>query len=285
MKQIFTLFVCALVSLSVFSQSDLLGDWRGILMYSGQKPSEADVIYISLTSGDNKGFSRVEVLNTKEYAYKEFTYRIKNNSLSLEEKYIRSSSHSPQAPKCKLNFELTYVDTSAYLKGTFNSSDCRNKIGEVVLYRTEHPIAEEKEPSFTHYWKYHFATAYSKGYPSPEILEKERREFEFQPIYFDHDESEIKEEFQDYLNKMARMLDAMPDLRLKVIGHTDAVGTDEYNMGLSERRARAIKAYFLSRGIVPEKLEVDFKGKRMPVDTNKTPEGKQRNRRVDFKFI
>lgn len=285
MKQIFIFILFTLLSLSAFSQSDLYGEWRGILLYSGQQPSEADVIYISLTPGSDKGFSRVEVLNTQEYAYKEFTYSLKKNQISIEEKYIRSSSHSPQSPKCKLNFKLTYEDSTAYLKGTFNSSDCRNKIGEVVLFRTEHPIAKEKEPAFTHYWKYHFAIAYAKGYPSPEILEKERSEFEFKPIYFDHDESIIKEEFKDYLNQMARILDAMPDLRLKVIGHTDAVGTDEYNMGLSERRARAIKAYFLSRGIVPEKLEIDFKGKRMPIDTNKTAEGKQRNRRVDFEFI
>ena len=276
-------FFC-IVSMGL-SQERLHGEWRGLLISSGQNAETADVIYLSLPEGDSKGFSRVEVLNTKEFAYKEFTFEIKNKTLSIEEKYIRLSSHSPSAPKCKLKYSLKYNDSTMFLEGDFTSSDCRNKMGKVVLYRTEHPISSEKEPTLTHYWKYHFARAYDKGYPSPEVLERERKNFEFQPIYFDHDESIIKEEFHGYLNKLAWMLDALPDLRLKVIGHTDAVGTDQYNMGLSERRAKAIKDYFLSRGIVQEKLEIDFKGKRMPVDTNKTQEGKQRNRRVDFKFV
>src|SRR5690554_6956027 len=78
---------------------------------------------------------------------------------------------------------------------------------------------------------------------------------------------------------MARVLDGIHDLRVEITGHTDAVGTDQYNIGLSERRAKAIQNYFKSRGIEPEKLEIDFKGKREPVDTNKTKEGKQRKDR------
>jgi OOP family OmpA-OmpF porin len=84
---------------------------------------------------------------------------------------------------------------------------------------------------------------------------------------------------------MARVLDGIHDLRVEITGHTDAVGTDQYNIGLSERRAKAIKDYFKKQGIDPEKLEIDFKGKREPVESNKTKEGKQRNRRVHFKFI
>jgi outer membrane protein OmpA-like peptidoglycan-associated protein len=143
----------------------------------------------------------------------------------------------------------------------------------------------EKEPESTHLWKHRFIQNYKKGYPAPEVMKIEQQNFKFQPIYFDHDESEIKPAFFEYLNRMARVLDGIHDLRVEITGHTDAVGTDQYNIGLSERRAKAIKDYFKEQGIDPGKLEIDFKGKRQPIDTNKTKEGKQKNRRVHFKFI
>ncbi len=267
-----------------FSQNIPEGNWRGIIKASNQTIDDSDVFYISFKD-ESKGFSRIEKLNTKEYVYKEFSISTKNDKIILEERYIKASSNSKNAPKCKLNYEMSYDESSGYLTGTYKSSDCKNVMGEITLYRTNQPINSDKEPTLTHYWKYQFAISLSKGLPSPEILERERKNFEFSPIYFDHDKSEIKPEFYEYLNKLARILEGLHDLRLLVVGHTDAVGTDEYNIGLSERRAKAIKDYFLKQGIENEKLEIDFKGKRMPIDTNKTPEGKSRNRRVDFSFI
>jgi outer membrane protein OmpA-like peptidoglycan-associated protein len=184
-----------------------------------------------------------------------------------------------------LNFELSYDEETGYLKGKYESSDCRRVMGSVILYRSKMNFNQDKEPTATHLWKALLARDYKKGYPSPEIREIERNNFKFQPIFFDHDKSEIKPEFYDYLNKIARVLDGHSDLRVKVTGHTDAVGSDAYNIGLSERRAKAIVDYFLTQGIKEDKLEFDFKGKRMPAATNETPEGKQRNRRVDFEFI
>jgi outer membrane protein OmpA-like peptidoglycan-associated protein len=184
-----------------------------------------------------------------------------------------------------MKYELTFDEETEYLKGSFESTDCRRTIGEIVLYRTDSPFNLDEEPTLTHYWKYNFVNNYLKGFPSPDVLKRRQENFELKPIYFDHDESIVKTEFHDYLNEMIEILEGIHDLRIKVIGHTDAVGTDEYNIGLSERRARAIKEFFTSRGVSVDKLEIDFKGKRHPIDTNKTPEGKQRNRRVDFQFI
>lgn len=270
-----------------FSQTDFKGEWKGVLKFSYQSLEEADVIYISLSGSAEKleGNSRIEILNSEDFAVKTLEGKIEKNNLILTEEYLKSSTHSRVAPKCKLIYEMTYNDSTAYLRGTFRSSDCRNKIGEIILFRTDEEFNFEDKFTATHYWKQRFVRDYNKGYPAPEIREKEREDFEFEPIYFDHDKSEIRPEHFDYLNKMARILDGIHDLRVEVTGHTDAVGTDDYNIGLSKRRAKAIKDYFKSQGIEPDKLEVDFKGERQPVDSNTTPEGKQRNRRVDFKFI
>lgn len=269
------------------SQPVLKGDWKGVLKSSHQDLEKADVLFLTLSGELDKieGMSRIEILNTENYAIKTLNGAFKENKLILSEEYLKSSTHSRDTPKCKLIYELSYNDSTGYLGGTFRSSDCRNKIGEIILFRTNEEFNVEEEFTSSHYWKQRFIRDFKKGYPAPEIREKERAEFEFQPIYFDHDKSEIRPEHYDYLNKMARILDGIHDLRVEVIGHTDAVGTDEYNIGLSKRRAKAIKEYFKSQGIAPDKLEIDFKGERQPVDSNNTSDGKQRNRRVDFKFI
>lgn len=270
-----------------FSQTNFEGEWKGVLKFSYQSLEESDIIFISLSGSAEKleGNSRIEILNSEDFAVKILKGKFEKNNLILSEEYLKSSTHSRVAPKCKLIYEMTYNDSTAYLRGTFRSSDCRNKMGEIILFRTDEQFNEEEKFTSTHYWKQRFVRDYNKGYPAPEIREKERENFEFEPIYFDHDKSEIRPEHYDYLNKMARILDGIHDLRVEVIGHTDAVGTDEYNVGLSKRRAKAIKDYFKSQGIEPDKLEIDFKGEREPVDSNNTPDGKQRNRRVDFRFI
>jgi len=67
-------------------------------------------------------------------------------------------------------------------------------------------------------------------------------------------------------------------------GHTDSIGTAEYNQALSERRANAVKQYLVSKGIPASKITTIGKGKTQPVATNKTAEGRQKNRRVDIEF-
>lgn len=270
-----------------FSQFDFKGEWKGVIKFSYQSLEESDVVFITLSGDKNKieGKSRIEILNSEDYAVKTIVGQLKDNKLKLEEEYLKSSTHSRQAPKCKIVYEMSYMDSTGYLTGTFSSSDCRNKMGEIILFRTDEPFNDEEEFKATHYWKQRFIRDFKKGYPAPEIREEARKNFKFEPIYFDHDKSEIRPEHFEYLNEMARILDGIHDLRVEVIGHTDAVGTDEYNVGLSKRRAQAIKDYFKSQGIAPDKLEIDFKGERQPVDSNNTSEGKQRNRRVDFRFI
>ena len=67
-------------------------------------------------------------------------------------------------------------------------------------------------------------------------------------------------------------------------GHTDSIGTEAYNQKLSERRAAAVKDYLVSKGIPASKITTIGKGESQPVATNKTAEGRQKNRRVDIEF-
>ena len=75
---------------------------------------------------------------------------------------------------------------------------------------------------------------------------------------------------------------AYPSLHVAIEGHTDSVGSDDYNQQLSERRAQAVRDYFIQQGISSANVEAHGYGKTEPIATNDTPEGRQQNRRVEL---
>jgi outer membrane protein OmpA-like peptidoglycan-associated protein len=87
------------------------------------------------------------------------------------------------------------------------------------------------------------------------------------------------------LEDVARIMKERPEMKVKITGHTDNVGTDEANMTLSMRRADAIKTYLVGRGVGSERLLTDGKGESSPIDTNDTDLGRARNRRIEFSVI
>jgi OOP family OmpA-OmpF porin len=72
------------------------------------------------------------------------------------------------------------------------------------------------------------------------------------------------------------------NLSLKLAGHTDSQGSDAYNMKLSKDRAESVKAYLVSKGVNPSRVEATGYGEAQPIDTNSTERGRQNNRRVEF---
>jgi len=103
--------------------------------------------------------------------------------------------------------------------------------------------------------------------------------------FFDFDKAILKPEAKVKLDDMAAKL---KDVNLEVIvavGHTDSVGTDEYNQKLSVRRSDAVKAYIISRGIDAKRVFSEGKGEKQPVADNKTKEGRAKNRRVEIEVV
>jgi len=88
--------------------------------------------------------------------------------------------------------------------------------------------------------------------------------------------------------KLDDLVDKVKGISLEVIiavGHTDSVGTDAYNQGLSVRRAEAVKAYLVSKGIEKNRVYTEGKGEKQPVADNKTREGRAKNRRVEIEVV
>ncbi len=87
---------------------------------------------------------------------------------------------------------------------------------------------------------------------------------------------------RERLAKVSGIVLAYPSLHLAVEGHTDSVGSDEYNRQLSERRAQAVRDYLVQQGISPDAIAASGFGKSEPVASNDSPEGRQQNRRVEL---
>lgn len=102
-------------------------------------------------------------------------------------------------------------------------------------------------------------------------------------ILFDVNSDKIKPESYGTLKEMATVLKEYPDLKVKIVGHTDADGNDDSNLDLSKRRAAAVKAALAKEFNVDEsRMESDGKGESEPIDKNDSPAGKANNRRVEF---
>ena len=102
-------------------------------------------------------------------------------------------------------------------------------------------------------------------------------------VLFDFDKANLKPEAIRQLQPVLEALKEQPSLRVQVAGHTDSVGTDAYNMGLSKRRAESVADYLIKNSpTARENLTVEWFGKRNPIASNATAEGRAQNRRVEI---
>ena len=105
-------------------------------------------------------------------------------------------------------------------------------------------------------------------------------------IFFDFDKYELKEASFPELNRIIEMMNKSPEIQVSVEGHTDNIGTAEYNIGLSERRATAVVNYLIKEGITAERMKAVGWGKSKPIASNDDEiGGRALNRRVEFKIL
>jgi outer membrane protein OmpA-like peptidoglycan-associated protein len=101
-------------------------------------------------------------------------------------------------------------------------------------------------------------------------------------VLFDFDSATIAPAFIPALERVAGTLREYDRTVVYIVGHTDSIGTDAYNLNLSMRRADSVAGFLSSRGVSDHRLRTEGRGKREPVASNATPEGRQQNRRVEI---
>ena len=101
-------------------------------------------------------------------------------------------------------------------------------------------------------------------------------------VLFAFNQSDLTPSAQNQLTALMPKLQSADVVSIKVVGHTDSVGSDAYNQMLSERRATSVAAYLMNQGLDPNKLTSEGKGKSQPIADNATEEGRAKNRRVEL---
>lgn len=120
---------------------------------------------------------------------------------------------------------------------------------------------------------------------------EQARIYVIKPVFFDFDKSELKPDARSALDDLAMVLGVFPRLELEAVGHTDSKGPESYNIGLAERRSLSVIRYLVSQGVEENRMLPVSKGESSPVaintnaDGSDSPEGRQLNRRVEFRLV
>ena len=104
-------------------------------------------------------------------------------------------------------------------------------------------------------------------------------------VFFDFDKYDLRPESFVELDRVVNLLKENPAIEIEMSAHTDSRGSDDYNFKLSDNRARSVREYIISKGIAAKRIVSQGYGETKPVATNETDDGRQLNRRVEFKIL
>jgi peptidoglycan-associated lipoprotein len=125
------------------------------------------------------------------------------------------------------------------------------------------------------------------------VLEKIEldKSFVLDNIYYDFNKSNIRSDAAKELDKLVQLLLDNPEIKIELGSHTDSIDSEDYNRQLSQRRAESAVAYMIQHGIAAERLQAKGYGESKPIARNTNPngtdnpEGRQKNRRTEFKIL
>ncbi len=285
--RIFSIILILIFPYFGLAQTTITGDYQGLLRLENNTWTQGHAFYMRITAvaGLIDGESREEVVGENTFINKKVLGSFENKkSFEITQNAVLKSSNG-SANTCLLSMSFHFVDSNAYWVGTFKSQKCPSMKGSLILYKTRIELDQDPTPLHDHRWVTRFQEDLEYGLSAPDKRPEELKSFSFQSIYFEYNRDEIPKTYYPYLDLMARMILGHSDLRIKVVGNTDSDGSDTYNIDLSKRRAEAITSYFISKGLNKDRIVIAYNGENKPKDTNKTADGKKRNRRVDFSFI
>ncbi|HYI76609.1 MAG TPA: OmpA family protein, partial [Chryseolinea sp.] len=114
----------------------------------------------------------------------------------------------------------------------------------------------------------------------PLVLEKAVLDFNFE-----FNSSAVNQRTALYLEDLAKALQDNPELNVRLVGHTDNIGSEKFNLKLSQHRAQTMKDYLVSKGVEASRISTDGKGMKEPLNDNSTEEKKAANRRVELTIV
>ncbi|MGB1507520.1 MAG: OmpA family protein [Crocinitomicaceae bacterium] len=275
-------FMCIQYMQTIHAQTKFSGTWKGFEISDSSNNTSNEVYFMEMViiNGLLEGKMRVEE-DHKIVKLFDITGTKKHIDFKINQKRILQSSLKQKTSTLNA-YSFVYNIDRGYLEG-FKDGDTLNK--RIILFKSKFDLNSRLRPSKNKNWISSLMRDYHNGLSAPMKRIEELKNFSFEPIYFDYDKFNIKEEYHSQLNEIKKIILSHSDLRILVIGHTDSDGSNAYNDVLSRKRAESIIKFFTTKGLRRDRIVIDFKGETDPADSNATAEGKSKNRRVDFKFI
>ncbi len=128
-------------------------------------------------------------------------------------------------------------------------------------------------------------TTHSSDLPTQSSVQKYQRIFTLENVNFEIASFELRKDSYSYLDSLVKELKSKPQMEIEIAGHTDDIGSDEDNLILSQMRAESVYNYLLLNGCEAERITPVGYGENFPITTNRTAEGRAKNRRIEVRVI
>ena len=214
---------------AINGQVKFSGTWKGFELSDPIQSTYGEVYFIDFVviNGLLEGKMRVEN-NQKEVKLLDIKGTKKYIDFTINEKRIRQTTTKQKNTKLD-SYTFKYNLERGYLEGSKNDSSSTSKI---VLFKSKFDFSTKLKPSKNKNWITSILWDYNNGLSSPEKRLEELKDFHFEPIYFDYDKSNVKEEYHEQLKEIKKIVLSHSDLRILVSGHTDSDGSNSYNQKL-----------------------------------------------------
>lgn len=152
-------------------------------------------------------------------------------------------------------------------------------------------LFDDREPFYTveataiSYFPYKDTITNPNDFSAIIMSPREVKSFVLHNIYFATGKTHILDSSEPALNELYRFLVSRPNQKIRIVGHTDNIGSDRSNQTLSEGRCREVKEAMMDRGIDPSRIEIEGRGERDPIVPNDSEEHRQMNRRVEIVLL
>ena len=201
-------------------------------------------------------------------------------------------------PEPTVTLHITDVKTGKPITASITILDtATNKTQLTLRHEAAHAKVTGKVPFNNYYTALVHAENYQQqffpighqGYDDIELTlaltPVEKRTYILENMFFATDKTDILPKSEPALQELFEFLSENKGVRILITGHTDWIGSDEDNQKLSEGRSASVRQAMIDRGIDPARIETDGKGETMPIATNDTEKGRQRNRRVEITIL
>lgn len=141
------------------------------------------------------------------------------------------------------------------------------------------------EATAVNYYPFRDTIYDAHDYTGIEMVPKEIKSFVLRDIYFATGKTQILDYSEPALNELYQLLRSRPKQRIRIIGHTDDIGSDRSNQLLSEGRCQSVRQAMIERGINPERIDIEGRGEKDPIVLNDSDEHRQMNRRVEIELL